>query len=82
MGSPKSHGDTIESLIRERRKTEEEARQLQKEIERIGAEKASAGNDDAAALDEEISRLTQLKKEKAVKLTEICRVARTISAGD
>ena len=81
MGSPRLHGDTIESLIRERRKTEEEARQLQKEIERIGAEKA-AGNVETAALDEEISRLTQLKKEKAVKLTEICRVARTISAGD
>lgn len=81
MGSPRSRGDTIESLIRERRKTEEEARQLQKEIERIGAEKA-AGNVETAALDEEISRLTQLKKEKAVKLTEICRVARTISAGD
>lgn len=81
MGSPRLHGDTIESLIRERRKTEEEARQLQKEIERIGAEKA-ASNVETAALDEEISRLTQLKKEKAVKLTEICRVARTISAGD
>ena len=81
MGSPKPCGDTIGSLIRERRKTEEEARQLQKEIERIGAEKA-AGNVETAALDEEISRLTQLKKEKAVKLIEICRVARTISAGD
>lgn len=82
MGSPEPRGDTIGSLIRERRKTEDEARQLQKEIERIGAEKASAGDEEAAALDEEISRLTQLKKEKAVKLTEICRVARTISAGD
>ena len=82
MGSPKPCGDTIGSLIRERRKTEEEARQLQKEIERIGTKKASAGSDETAMLDEEISRLTQLKKEKAVKLTEICRVARTISAGD
>lgn len=82
MGSPESRGDTIGSLIRERRKTEEEARQLQKEIERIGAEKTSAGNGETAALDEKISRLTKLKKEKAVRLAEICRVARTISAGD
>ena len=60
MGSLKTHADTIESLIRERKETEEEIRRIQ----------------------EEIDRLTELKKEKARKLTEICSVARTISAGD
>jgi predicted phage gp36 major capsid-like protein len=79
MGSPTVHGDTIESLIRERRETEEEVRRLQKEIKRLSLEKDGAPD---SAADEEIERLARLKKEKARKLTEICMVARTISAGD
>ena len=39
MGSPTVHGDTIESLIRERRETEEEVRRLQKEIKRLSLER-------------------------------------------
>ena len=79
MGSPTVHGDTIESLIRERRETEEEVRRLQKEIKRLSLEKGEAPD---SAADEEIERLARLRQEKSRKLTEICMVARTISAGD
>lgn len=79
MGSPTVHGDTIESLIRERRETEEEVRRLQKEIKRLSLERGDAPD---SAADEEIERLARLRQEKSRKLTEICMVARTISAGD
>ena len=79
MGSPTVHGDTIESLIRERRETEEEVRRLQKEIKRLSLERDGAPD---SAADEEIERLARLRQEKSRKLTEICMVARTISAGD
>ena len=79
MGLPTVHGDTIESLIRERRETEEEVRRLQSEIKRLSLERG--GTPDSAA-DEELERLAQLRQEKSRKLTEICMVARTISAGD
>lgn len=79
MGSPTVHGDTIESLIRERRETEEEVRRLQKEIKRLSLERGYAPD---SAADEEIERLARLRQEKSRKLTEICMVARTISAGD
>lgn len=79
MGSPTVHGDTIESLIRERRETEEEVRRLQDEIKRITLERGEAPG---SAADEEIERLARLRQEKSRKLTEICMVARTISAGD
>ena len=79
MGSPTVHGDTIESLIRERRETEEEGRRLQKEIKRLSLERGDAPD---SAADEEIERLARLRQEKSRKLTEICMVARTISAGD
>ena len=77
MGSPTVHGDTIESLIRERRETEEEVRRLQSEIKRLSLERGEAPD-----ADEEIERLAMLRQEKSRKLTEICMVARTISAGD
>ena len=79
MGSPTVHGDTIESLIRERRETEEEVRRLQKEIKQLSLERGEAPD---SAADEEIERLARLRQEKSRKLTEICMVARTISAGD
>ena len=79
MGSPTVHGDTIESLIRERRENEEEVRRLQKEIKRLSLERGEAPG---SAADEEIERLARLRQEKSRKLTEICMVARTISAGD
>ena len=79
MGSPTVHGDTIESLIRERRETEEAVRRLQKEIKRLSLERGDAPD---SAADEEIERLARLRQEKSRKLTEICMVARTISAGD
>ena len=79
MGLPTVHGDTIESLIRERRETEEEVRRLQKEIKRLSLERGDAPD---SAADEEIERLARLRQEKSRKLTEICMVARTISAGD
>ena len=79
MGLPTVHGDTIESLIRERRETEEEVRRLQKEIKRLSLERGEAPD---SAADEEIERLARLRQEKSRKLTEICMVARTISAGD
>ena len=79
MGLSTVHRDTIESLIRERREAEEEVRFLQHEIDRISAETGKVPGPDA---DKEIERLTRLKQEKSRKLTEICMVARTISAGD
>ena len=79
MGSPTVHGDTIESLIRERRETEEEVRRLQKEIKLLSLERGEAPG---SAADEEIERLARLRQEKSRKLTEICMVARMISAGD
>ena len=77
------HNDTIESLIQERRSTEKESKQLQAQIDRLEAEKLD--KDDAEireALSIQIEALSLEKREKANKLKDICRIARTISAGD
>ena len=77
------HNDTIESLIQERRSTEKESKQLQALIDRLEAEKLE--KDDAEireALSMQIEALSLEKREKAKKLKDICRIARTISAGD
>ena len=88
----KMSGDTIESLIRERRKTEKdrerrktekESKLLQAQIDRLEAERLE--KDNAGALEELNSQIEELsfeKREKAKKLKDICRIARTISAGD
>ena len=79
----KMSGDTIESLIQERRSTEKESKQLQAQIDRLEAEKLE--KDDAEireALSIQIEALSLEKREKAKKLKDICRIARTISAGD
>ena len=77
----KMSGDTIESLIQERRSTEKESKQLQALIDRLEAEKLE--KDDAEireALSMQIEALSLEKREKAKKLKDICRIARTISA--
>lgn len=70
----KVHGDTIESLIRERRETEKEVKELQKEIDRL--------RQDQEKNSEQIKQLTLRKEQYSGKLTSICMAARTISAGD
>jgi len=86
------HGDTIETLIQERRETEKENKQLQEQIDLLrsrrleiekgsGAEKASEA-DSLADLDKQIEELTLEMRERSAKLKNICRMARTISAGD
>ena len=79
----KINDNTIESLIQERRKTEKESNMLQAQIDRLEAEKLE--KDDAGtleALSSQIKELSFEKREKAKKLKDICRIARTISAGD
>ena len=79
----KINDNTIESLIQERRKTEKESKMLQAQIDRLEAEKLE--KDDAGtleALSSQIEELSFEKKEKAKKLKDICRIARTVSAGD
>ena len=80
------HGDTIESLILERRETQKEVKELQDRIDRLCAQKGENGenpeSDSPAALDMQIEELTREKRERAQKLKNICRMARTISAGD
>ena len=76
-------GDTIESLIRERRKTEKESKLLQAQIDRLEAEKLEKDDEGTLeALSSQIEKLSFEKREKAKKLKDICRIARTISAGD
>ena len=86
------HGDTIETLIQERRETEKENKQLQEQIDLLrsrrleiekgsGAEKASEA-DSLADLDKQIEELTLEMRVRSAKLKNICRMARTISAGD
>ena len=72
----KMSGDTIESLIRERRKTEKESKLLQAQIDRLEAERLE--KDNAGALEELNSQIEELsfeKREKAKKLKDICRIA-------
>ena len=81
------HGDTIESLITERRGTGKEAKELQAQIDRLRAEKAEREESADTAesleeLDRQIEELTVEKSERSQKLRNICRMARTISAGD
>lgn len=79
----KVRGDTIESLIQERRDTERESKQLQDQIDRLKAEKLEKNEtDNLEALDEQIESLKFEKREQDKKLKDICRMARTISAGD
>lgn len=79
----KVQGDTIESLIQERRDTEKESKQLQIQIERLKAEKLEKKEPGTLeALDRQIDMLSLEKREKDKKLKDICRIARTISAGD
>lgn len=81
----KVHGDTIESLIKERRETEKEAKSLQEQIDRLRKEREMAAPDNPdtlTALDEQLQKLTQEKSDRAHKLKNICMMARTISAGD
>ena len=79
----KMSGDTIESLIRERRKTEKESKLLQAQIDRLEAEKLEKDDEGTLeALSSQIEKLSFEKREKAKKLKDICRIARTISAGD
>ena len=79
----KMSGDTIESLIRERRKTEKESKLLQAQIDRLEAEKLEKDDEGTLeALSSHIEKLSFEKREKAKKLKDICRIARTISAGD
>lgn len=78
-----AHGDTIESLLQERRGAQREAKQLQDQIDLLRAKKLEKNDPDTLkALDEQIEELTLEKKERAQKLEDICRMARTISAGD
>lgn len=83
------HGDSIESLIKERRETEKEVKLLQAEIDRARMERETVLKEEVppvseslAELDDRIEKLKAQKKERAVKLGDICRVVRTISAGD
>ena len=76
-------------LLQERRETENEKRQLQRQIEGIrrkrealSAEHISGGREAAEEMDEQISRLTQEVQEQSRKLKNLCLAARTISAGD
>ena len=79
----KMSGDTIESIIRERRKTEKESKLLQAQIDRLEAEKLEKDDEGTLeALSSQIEKLSFEKREKAKKLKDICRIARTISAGD
>ena len=79
----KMSGDTIESLIRERRKTEKESKLLQAQSDRLEAEKLEKDDEGTLeALSSQIEKLSFEKREKAKKLKDICRIARTISAGD
>ena len=79
----KMSGDTIESLIPERRKTEKESKLLQAQIDRLEAEKLEKDDEGTLeALSSQIEKLSFEKREKAKKLKDICRIARTISAGD
>ena len=79
----KVNGDTIGSLIQERRKTEKELKELQAQIDLLKAEKPEKEDSDIVeALNRQIEDLSLKKREKAEKMKDICRVARTISAGD
>ena len=57
----KMSGDTIESLIRERRKTEKESKLLQAQIDRLEAERLE--KDNAGALEELNSQIEELSFE-------------------
>lgn len=81
--------DMVETLLQERRKAENEKRQLQQQIEDIRrqreaspAEPVSDGREAAEEMEEQIGRLTQEIAEQDRKLKNICMMARTISAGD
>ena len=61
-------GDTIESLIRERRKTEKESKLLQAQIDRLEAEKLEKDDEGTLeALSSQIEKLSFEKREKAKK---------------
>ena len=69
----KMSGDTIESLIRERRKTEKESKLLQAQIDRLEAEKLEKDDEGTLeALSSQIEKLSFEKREKAKKLKDIC----------
>jgi hypothetical protein len=76
-------GYTVESLIQERRAAEKESKELQARIDLLKSEKLESR--DAGyleALDRQIEELSLEKRERSRRLSDLCRIARTISAGD
>ncbi len=76
-------GYTVESLIQERRAAERESKELQARIDLLKTEKLESKDaEDLEALDRQIEELSLEKRERSRRLSDLCRIARTISAGD
>lgn len=88
MGS-KVRVELIGGLLDERRETEREERRLQEEINRLcrmrealAAENTTRNMEDVQSLDRQIDDLRREQLDQIRKRKDICKMARTITAGD
>lgn len=85
----KGNFEVIGGLLDERRETEKEERLLQDQIEHLRAQRDAAAEENAVqnadllqSLDDQIEELTREMTEQRKRRKDICKIARTVTAGD